>query len=72
MSKHAKKILKERWLVIAVTYDGKGQNKGPFTYREYLRYMAKRDSWGDEIVLFALVQEWKATIMVVNGWDLFD
>ena len=43
---------------------------GPFSYREYLNKLLKREFWGDEIVLWAVLMMWGLKIMVLNSKTL--
>ena len=43
---------------------------GPFSYREYLHKLLKREFWGEEIVLSAVSMMWGLKIMVLNSKTL--
>ena len=43
---------------------------GPFSYAEYLDYMHRRGSWGDEIILLAISLMWKVRISVIYAETL--
>jgi hypothetical protein len=47
-----------------------GAHRGPYTFRQYLRYMAKTSTWGDEICLLLLSVMLDCKITVIQGLAL--
>ena len=53
---------------LRVTYgdgDGSPEKPGPFSYTDYLKYMLKPKSWGDELILSAISIMWQCSISVI-------
>ena len=43
---------------------------GPLSYRDYLHNLLRRDFWGDEIVLWAILMMWGLKVTVLNSKTL--
>ena len=50
--------------------DPTASHGGPFSYKEYLNKLLKREFWGDEIVLWAVSMMWGLKITVLNSKTL--
>ena len=50
--------------------DPTASHGGPFSYKEYLNKLLKREFWGDEIVLWAVSMMWGLKIMILNSKTL--
>ena len=49
---------------------GVGGSKGPFSFVGYLKYMLKRSSWADEIIINALSIMWQLPMTIIYTEDL--
>ena len=50
--------------------DPTASHGGPFSYKEYLNKLLKREFWGDKIVLWAVSMMWGLKITVLNSKTL--
>ena len=59
---HTKEIIRDLY--------GGGETKGPFSFVGFLKYMLKRSSWADEIIINALSIMWQLPMTIIFTEDL--
>ena len=59
---HTKEIIRNLY--------GDGGTNGPFSFVGYLKYMLKRSSWADEIIINALSIMWQLPMTIIFTEDL--
>jgi hypothetical protein len=79
MASHPDVVLRSQAPQIMVMYTGEAAEgeeggqapPGPFSYQQYLSYMLREGSWGDQVVIMALSMMLGATITIINVDGLY-